>query len=348
MGLGQAYDSWRRGSYKEIPPVVLASGPEAQLKTEFLEELETNFPDPEREIIKVYADEIEADELISELRSPGLFKSTTWLILKQMERKDGGRTGLEKHYEAIEDFLSTPEPNTHLIIEDADHPYKKGRKLGKLAASVESAGGWVIVFWEPFENSLRQRIRSRIEDAGVKIEPSALQRLLEKTKGKLARAQLEADKLIQFGQPNIGPEDVEAIISDESADDAYQELKAKISTGNLEEILIVLQDLLREGEDPYKIFSIIFSFLSKVRILQRERRRGRRLKEILGEMNIPTSKGIMTQYKQALKNITGRYPENFFRESYRTSCSIKYGSPEQAELILSRFLTRQYRYLRSY
>ncbi len=348
MGLGQAYDSWRRGSYDEIPPVILASGPEAQLKTEFLEDLEADFPDPEREIIKIYADEIEPDELVSELRSPGLFNSTTWLVLKQLERKENGQTGLEKHYEAIEEFLADPEPDTHLILEDADHPYKKGRKVGKLAAAVESASGWVIVFWEPFENSLRRRIRTRLEEAGVKIEPSALQRLLEKTKGKLARAQLEADKLIQLNQEKVSIGDVEAVISDETADDAYQELKTKITTGDLEEILVALQDLLREGEDPYKIFSIIFSFLSKVRTLHRENRRGRKLKDILKDMNIPTSKGIVAQYRQALKNITNHYPQNFFRDCYRTSCSIKYSPTDKAELILSRFLTEQYRHLRSY
>lgn len=348
MGFGLPYDRWKKKSYDDLPPVILAAGPEAPLKEEFLEGLRNDFPDPDRQVVNFYADEIEPDELASELRSPGLFSETTWVVLKQLGRRSSGRTGLQKHLAVIEDYLEDPEPGTVLILEDSDHPYKGGRKLGKVAAGVEDVGGWVVIFWEPFEGELRDRVRERLNQAGKKIEASALQKLLEKTSGKLARAQLEADKLIQLDEARISRGTVERVVSEESAGDIFQEIKDKLAAGDVDAVLAALDDLYREGEPPFKIFSVIFSHLTTVRTLRRELKRGKNLTEALKAENIPTSKGIVKRYRRALKQLTDNFPRSFFRDSYEISRKIKYGRPESSRLALQEYLIKILPQLRSY
>ncbi len=348
MGLGIAYDRWQKKSYQNLPSVILAAGPEQALKDEFLKTIRSNFPADDREVVKLYADEIEPDKLANELRSPGLFTTSKWVVLKQLHGQHGAQTQLKKHWEIIIDFVENPEPDTLLILEDTDHPYKKGRKLGSLAGKIDSNDGWAIIFWEPYENALRDRMRKKLKEAGKSIAPQALQRLLEKTKGKLARADLEVTKLIQLEQEQITVEDVENVVTEEAASDIYQELKDNLVSGQLDLTLRTVSDLLHEGEATFKIFSIIYSYLFRIRQIKRKVRGGTTLKEALEELNIPTTKGIIRQYRRALKKLTDSYPRDFFRNCYQTARKIKYNPPDTSRLALEKFLIKILPGLRSY
>lgn len=348
MGLGTPYDRWKNKSHSEIPPVILATGPEAQLKQEFLEDLKAEFTAEDRAVDRLYADETAPDKLAGELRSPGLFSASRWIVLKHLQHSQHSQTQLARHWETITDFVEDPDPETTLILVDSDHPYKKGRKLGSLANKVEAAGGWVIIFWEPFEKALRERVNNQLREADTKIDAAALQRLLEKTKGKLARVDMEVEKLAQLELERIDQGTVESVISEETAADIYQDLKDQLVGRDVDTVLHTVNNLLREGEAGFKIFSIIFSYLCKVRSLKRKVRTGSTLKEALDEMNIPTSKGIVKQYRKALKKITDSYPRDFFRASYSTAAKIKYSPDATGRLALEGFLVDLLPRLRSY
>ncbi len=347
MGLGTPYNSWKRSWNGKLPPVILATGPEQHLKEEFLKNIQDKLG-PSSEKLLLYADETEPDRLAAELHSPSLFVKKSLIVLKQLGQKNGGKTGLAKHYEVISNYIEKPEKNIHLILEDHDHPYKKGRKLGSLARHIEKFNGTVIIFWEPFEDSIKTRISTITKQAGKKINPAALQLLLKKTGGKLARAEMELTKLLQLEKKELSVEDVEAISSTESSADLYQDLKQQLAGGNLDQVMEMLDNLFCEGENLYKIFSIIYSYFTTMRLLSRKVKYGKNLKSAMQELNIPTSPGIVKTHRNYLKHFRAEFPDNFFRMAYETSRRIKYYRPPCDRLALEKFLIDQLPQLTKY
>ncbi len=338
MGIGMAYERWQKKSFDELPPAVLACGPEASLKKEFLEKLKDQFPAEDREIVSLFADDTAPDDFLRELRSQGLFSTSKWVVLKHLEYKQSSRTELQKYYDVIEEYLQSPEPDTFLLLDDADHPYASGRKVGNLARAVENAGGWTVIFWELFDRSLRRRVKEKFREAEVEIEPPALQLLMEKTHGQLEQLEMEAEKLIQLEGKKIQRDDVEEIVSRQSAPDVYEEFKKKLAGGSLAEALEALDELKRAGEPANKIFYVLFDYLHTLRRLRKLTRGRKNLTEAMKEMGIPTSKGIVKKHRQALKSIRHEFPRTFYRESYRTGRDVKYRPAPANMLSLEKFI----------
>lgn len=338
MGIGMAYERWQKKNFDELPAAILACGPEVSLKKEFLENLEEQFPAEDREVVSLFADDTTPEDLTRELRSQGLFSASKWVVLKHLDYRQGSQTELQKYYDIVEEYLEDPEPNTLLILEDADHPYASGRKTGGVARKVEDIGGWTIIFWELFDRSLRRRIKEKFREAGIKIEPPALQLLMEKTHGQLEQLNMEADKLIQTAEERITMEQVEEIVSRQSAPDVYEEFKKQVSNGTLADTLESLDELYRAGEAPNKIFYIFFDYLHTLRRLKKLTRGRMNLTEAMEEMGIPTSKGIVKKHRQALKNIRHEFPRNLYRKSYHTGREVKYRPSPANNLSLEKYL----------
>jgi DNA polymerase III delta subunit len=324
MGLGTPYGRWKKKNHDKLPALVLACGPEETLKRDFIELVQKKFPAEGREVVSVFADDSTPEDLMRELESGGLFSSSKLVILKRLEQKNGSKTQLERYRGVLEEYIKNPNPENTLVLEDIDHPYKRGRKVGMFARLIEDNGGWALVFWEPFASSLRQELRDRFKEAELSVDPAALQLLLEKTQGKLARVRMEADKLIQLCEDRVDVEDVEGVTGREAASDIYQQLKDSLLSGNMSEIMRAMAELERSGEAPVAIFFVTFDFLNTLRSLRQLLNRGQKLSEALKELGIPGSGGIVRKYNRALSRLKGQFPHDFYRKSYDLSRQVKY------------------------
>lgn len=324
MSLGVSYDRWQSQQHDEIPPVILACGPEAGLKDTFVDNLlESSDEDPER--VTLYADETTPEDLVQELRGQGLFNEEKWIVLKQLDRKgSGGKRQLERFLPVLEEYVESPEPGTRLILLDADHPYRKGRKTGTLARAVEGNGGWAIIFWEPFDDSLRETARDRFEEAGLDVDPPALQRLLERTRGKYGRLVAEVEKLVDAVEGRVSVEAVDAVVSREKAQDAFDSVKTSLVTGNLSRMMTDLDDFWRQGESPPRIVHVLYQFLNDLRAVRRLKQEGASLEDALSERGRPTSRTVKELYKKGLSWVRKGFEPSFYRDFYGVEKASKY------------------------
>lgn len=340
MGLGDSYDRWKSTDTEGIPPVVLASGPETELKEECLGTLRDQFEgDPEE--ITFYADEATPEDFIQELRGRGLFNDAKIVVLKHLERRASGQGRQMARYESVvEDYLEDPEDGVLLFLMDQDHPYRQSRRTGSVAATVQNAGGDSIIFWEPFDDSLRDHVRSTLSDAGVRINPPAVQALLERTRGKFSRIKREVAKLVDSVEDTVTVSDVESLVSREQAADGLQALKDDLVAGEPGQLMTDLEDLWRQGEAPPKVLYVLFSFLNSVREVKQLRSSGESLESALSKAGLPDNKSVTKLFKRATNPGGVSLPRDFFRRSYETSRNAKYSEKRFARRVVEFFTLR--------
>lgn len=341
MGVGESYDRWTSNKPSSPPPAVLASGPETELKNDCLETLRSLMDAEAPEEITFYADEASPEQFVQEIRGRGLFNDSKIVVLKHLERRAPGQgRQLARYQPAVEDYLENPEENVLLFLMDRDHPYRTSRQTGAIARAVESAGGDSIIFWEPFDDSLREFVQSAFRDSDVAINPPAVQTLLERTRGKYSRLKREVEKLMNSVEGTVTEDHVEALITREEASDGFQAIKDDIVGGEMDSLLTDLGDLWRRGEAPPKVFHVVFSFLNSVREVNQLRSEGVSLEEALSESGLPNNKSVKTLFKRATKRGGLKIPRDFFGKSYETGRSTKYSGKSLARRSLEFFVLR--------
>lgn len=337
MSIGISYDRWKNQEYGSIPDVVLACGPEDSLKNEFLKNLQER-TDRSPELLQVYADETTPEDLIQELRGTGLFNERKWVVLKNLHQKQsGGSRELARYKAILEDYLDDPEPNTKLFLFDADHPYRQSRQTGSVARAVESVDGWAIVFWEPFDDSLRKTIKNHFSDAGLDFSAQAIQRILERTQGKYSRIVAEVDKITDVVDEKVSVEDVESLVSREEASDSFQSLKYNFVEENLSAMIRDFDEFWRRNESPPRVIHVLYEFLDDLRSINRMIRDGISLEESLSQRGRPTSREVMNLYEKGLKWVRKGLPRSFYRDAYGTEKNSKYAGGRLSELSLEMY-----------
>lgn len=328
MGLGQSYDKWQNDKPSTVPSAVLASGPETELKEECLDTLRELFDEAPEEVT-FYADESSPEEVIQEVRGRGLFNDSKIVVLKHLERNASGHGYQMARYQSvIQDYLDDPGENVLLYLMDRDHPYQKSRQTGAVARAVDSAGGESIIFWEPFDNSLREYVQTAFAEAGMSIHPPAVQVLLKRTRGKFSRVKREAQKLVDSLNDPVTEDDVRNFVTREEASDGFQALKESIVNRDPEGLMTDFEDLWHRGEAPPKVFYVVFSFLHSIREVKQLRSEGESLESALSNSGLPSNQSVKKLFKRATKPGALKISRDFYRESYETNKEAKYvGSP---------------------
>lgn len=343
MSAGVSYDRWKKSDHDTLPDVILASGPETQLKESFVDDLLDKI-DGDPEVVSYYADEISSEDLLQELRGQGLFNENKWVLLKRLNQKrSGGGRELNRYMEVLEEYIEDPEPGTRLVLFDADHPYRKSRKTGTLARLVEDNDGWSIIFWEPFDNSLRQTAQKNFREAGVSIDPPALQKLLEKTRGKYSRLVAESEKLADAVDDRVTSKDVEEIVAREEAQDTFQSLKTALVQDDLSGFMHDFDDYWRRNESPPRLVNVLYDFLNELRIIRQKTQEGASVEEALDERGKPTSKEVVSLYEKGVNWVRKGLPRSFYRNLYEAEKDSKYASDgmdrRSVEMALLRLVT---------
>jgi len=345
MGIGTAYSKWVESKPHSLPPVIYACGPETSLKTEMVQQLTEWFPAENRNLMTLYADESSPRQVIRECSSGDLFHESKWILLKQLSLDEHGQSMLERYYDDLAAYINDPDSGTVLILFDEDHPYQSGRKTGSMARLVEENGGQVVVFWEPFERELYERVRDKLKQKNLEWDPGVVEWVVEQSQEKWARIDQETDKIVTLKDDGdrITLEDVREIVSEESATDTYAQLKDDMVSGDLPSLFETLEEFYRRSSSFGNVVSItstLLQYLYELREIRKEVRNHTSLEEALEQRGIPTSKGVKKRYNHALRRLTGTFPRDFFRRAYKLTKDVKYRAKPMNRRALEQYMIR--------
>ncbi len=177
-------------------------------------------------------------------------------------------TGPLPDVDALEAYVSSPEPQTVLIFlaSDVDRTRRLYKALQKQATIVEC---WGLKDSKDARVDLRQVarqaeqfVRQAVTDAGQQIDPAASRLVAERAGTDIARLRGDVERLLLYaaGKPRIMAADAREVVSAESAQDDWAVTNA-ISRGDTAEALRQLGLALDSGAVPFMILGQLAWFV---------------------------------------------------------------------------------------
>ena len=168
----------------------------------------------------------------------------------------------------LEEYVKRPEPQTTLVIvaSDVDRSRRLFKALQKSATIVEC---WGLKSARDERVDLRQAaraaerlVRDAVIEAGQQIDPAASRLVAERAGADIAKLRGDVERLLLFaaGKPKIELQDVQEVVSAETAQDDWAVTNA-IQRGDAAEALRQLALALDSGGVPYMILGQLAWFV---------------------------------------------------------------------------------------
>jgi DNA polymerase-3 subunit delta len=174
-----------------------------------------------------------------------LFAERRLIELRIPNGKPGSKGG-----DAIERYLKTPSPDDLLVIytPKLESSIQKSRWFKQL----DQQG--LIVQTQPIERAqLSGWIANRLQQAGLRAQPDALELLTQRTEGNLLAAAQEIEKLkLYYQDREIDEEEILACVSDSSRYDLFNLTESSLRGGG-ERCVRIIQGLEAEGVEPMMV-----------------------------------------------------------------------------------------------
>lgn len=191
--------------------------------------------------------------------------------------------------ELLEAFLHLPEHT--LLIFLSDGPCDRTKKTG--LASLVSATGRIYEFYALDEPQLKAFIQKRLGAAGIIAKPSVLSYFITscgygERDSTYNLFQLENDlaKMILHGNGiELSMDDVNACLSETMVTNTFAMLDA-IGKNRKDEAFRLLHNMIRNGENAYRLLSTIASQMELMLCVKELRQEGRSPVEIKSELNV--------------------------------------------------------------
>lgn len=200
-----SFDKFTRitGQVREgvLQPVYLVLGPETFLSSLFIKLMRTAFQKKfgdQGEITLLFGDDVrKREDLEGYLSGGGLFSSTSLIIIQNVGSLDPNSRKL------LQQVVDQKKPDMILLLTHSES-YRPPQWIAKLGAS-----GQLVPADTPYENEIPRLVHRFAEIRGKKIQPRAVELLMQLTGNNLALIAHEMEKLSLF----LG-EDVEVITVD--------------------------------------------------------------------------------------------------------------------------------------
>jgi DNA polymerase-3 subunit delta len=249
---------------RAIPPVILLLGPEAYERRRIKEALLSAFP--EESVTRHDLTESSLAEVIDDCRSLSLFAADRLLWVASGEAalprgrasEDEGEEGAPAGNAApLNDYLKDPTPGVTLVFEAARFDFdgddkRKQDRVRKFYGAVPD-----VVELRRFSNEdARREAEVLVRRAGFRVDPAALDLLVEALAGDIARMAVEIEKLALFaGSRQVGVDDITALVPDARATTIFALVNA-LGRRDRGRALEALDTLTREGE--YLPLALVF------------------------------------------------------------------------------------------
>lgn len=280
-----------------LAPVYLIAGPELLRVLEAADAVRARVRAEgigEREVFDADGRDFDWAQLASSFNAPSLFSSRRLVELRLPTGKPG-----KEGAQVISDFCAQPPTDVVLLITAGE--WSKAHQ-GKWADAVARAGV-LSVAWAIKPHELADWIERRLRGKGLRAEPAAVQRLVERVEGNLLAAAQEVDKLALLADGQVlDVATMEALVADAARYDVFRLSEAAFS-GQPQAVLRMLAGLRAEGEAVAALMPILIRELLLTAGLARVNAAGGNL---AAEMK---SKGIWESRQAPFKRALQRHPD---------------------------------------
>jgi DNA polymerase-3 subunit delta len=239
------------------PPAALLLGPEAYERGRIREALSASYaPDA---ITRHDLSEIALAEVIDDARSLSLFASERLIWVCNAEAvlprgraaaaEDDDGEGGSGDSGPLNDYLKNPTPDVVMVFEASRFDFegddkRKQDRVRKFYAAIQD-----VVELRRFSSmDARREAESLVRASGFRIEPAALELLVEAMGADIARIAVEIEKLSLYaGGREIGVDDIAALAPDARVSSIFA-LVAAMARRDRARSLEILDTLTREGE----------------------------------------------------------------------------------------------------
>lgn len=170
-----------------IEPVYLLLGPEDGAKTSFVGQIKEALQKThgkDLEVVRAFASTDELPELLSSLRSPGLFSSHILMVLYQAEAVFTAK--------ALQDYVADPSDGaTLLLLSDETRISGNFEKAAKKHIPEKARK----IFWEMFEDQKERWVQAAFSRRNLRIEEDAVRLLLDLTDNTTSFLEVQIDRI---------------------------------------------------------------------------------------------------------------------------------------------------------
>jgi len=243
-----------------VPPATLLLGPEAYERRRIKNALLATVPADA--VSQHDLGELTLAEILDDARALSLFASERliWIVNAELalprgraaaddeDDSSGGPSGAGDAA-PLAAYLKDPTPGVTLVFEAIRHDFegedkRKQDRVRKFYAAIPD----VVELQKYSPQEARAEAESLIRQAGCRMEPAALDLLIEALGAEIARVAVEIEKLALFaGNRVIGVEDVTALVPDARATTVFALVNA-LGRRDRARALGILDTLTRDGE----------------------------------------------------------------------------------------------------
>jgi DNA polymerase III subunit delta len=243
-----------------VPPATLLLGPEAYERRRIKDALLRTVPADA--VSQHDLGDLTLSEIVDDARSLSLFASerVIWVVNAELalprgraaaEDDEGDSPGAASAGDAapLAAYLKDPTPGVTLIFEAIRHDFegedkRKQDRVRKFYAAIPD----VVELQKYSAQEARSEAESLIRQAGFRMDPAALDLLIEALGAEIARVAVEIEKLSLFaGNRVIGVDDIAALVPDARATTIFALVNA-LGRRDRARALGILDTLTREGE----------------------------------------------------------------------------------------------------
>lgn len=278
---------WKKIASGKIDPVYLLTGVEHHIFDSTIERLKKALPEiDEASIIRMDLTELPVEAVIEEadtlpfLEDHKLIIATNASFLSGQDKK---RSDVEHNLEVLEEWLANPSPTATVVF---IAPYEKldGRKrITKKMREMTT----VIEALRLEGNDLFTWIQQEARTNGVNITTQTAQVLVSMAGDNLLALSNEIGKIAVYlgEQGEITPDVIEELVTRTPEMDVFRLTDAYIA-GNIGRTVSIYHDLLRNGEEPIMLTSLVAGQIRLMIHVQSLRRKGYQQHQIAKTLHV--------------------------------------------------------------
>ena len=247
-----------RISKANVPPVLLLLGPEAYQRRQIREALLATVP--EEAVTRHDLSQLTLAEVLDDARSLSLFAAERVIWVTNAEAAlprgkaldddaEGESSGAAGDAAPLSAYLKDPTPGVTLVFEAIRFDFegedkRKQDRVRKFYAAISD----VVELQKYSSHEARQETERMVRKSGLRIDPAALDLLVESLGADIARIAVEIEKLSLFAQDRVvGVDDIAALVPDARATTIFALVNA-LGRRDRARSLEILDTLTREGE----------------------------------------------------------------------------------------------------
>jgi DNA polymerase-3 subunit delta len=334
-----------------VPPATLLLGPEAYERRRIKEALLATFP--EGSVTQHDLAEATIAEILDDARALSLFSTERliWVVNAELALPRGRAASTDDDAEGdapsgagdaapLVAYLKDPTPGVTLIFEAIRHDFegddkRKQDRVRKFYAAIPD----VVELHKYSVQDARAEADSLVRRAGFRMDPAALDLLIEALGADIARAAVEIEKLSLFaGNRVIGVDDITELVPDARATTIFALVNA-LGRRDRARSLAILDTLIREGE----YLPLALAFLSsqfRMALVAREAglRNSQQIQGHFSRMGVPMWGSRAEQVYQTVSKFSQPQLERAVKLIYKADRGLRDARPDD-RIVMETFIT---------